>query len=84
MLNIKKTNAPILIKFSDGRTEEQTDESDFIGRYRTNVECPINKQYFNEGNDDNNNNGNTPALTFPSESNICCTTRAPSRLTSLV
>lgn len=42
MLNIKKTNAPILIKFSDGRTEEQTDESDFIGRCRTNVECPIN------------------------------------------
>ena len=36
-----KTNDPILRKFSDGRTERQTDESDFIGRCPTNIEGPI-------------------------------------------
>ena len=49
----EKTNDLILRKFSDGRTDGQTDrqkdrqtdrqmdESDFIGRCRTNVESPI-------------------------------------------
>ena len=40
----KKTNNPILKKFSDGRTDGQTDEHTdgrkyFIGRCLTNVEC---------------------------------------------
>ena len=43
----KKTNDPILRKLSDGRTEgrtdRQTDESDFIGQCPTNVERPISK-----------------------------------------
>ena len=42
----EKSNDPILGKFShrrkDGRTDGQTDESDFIGRCSTNVERPIN------------------------------------------
>ena len=37
----KKTNDLILRKLSDGRTDEQTDESDFIGRCLTNVERAI-------------------------------------------
>ena len=41
----KKNNDQILRKPSDGRkdkrTDGQTDESDFIGRCRTNVELPI-------------------------------------------
>ena len=41
----KKNNEQILRKPSDGRkdkrTDGQTDESDFIGRCRTNVELPI-------------------------------------------
>ena len=37
----EKTNDPILRKLSDGQTDrQQTDESDFIGRYPTNVERP--------------------------------------------
>ena len=39
----EKTNDPILIKFSEGRTERQTHESDFMARFPTNVECPIQK-----------------------------------------
>ena len=39
----EKTNDPILRKISDGRTDGQTNESDFIGRYPTNVERPIKK-----------------------------------------
>ena len=38
----EKTNDLILRKLSDGRTDGQTDESDFIGRCPTNVELPIN------------------------------------------
>ena len=37
----EKANDIILGKFSDGRTDGQTDESDFIGRCPTNVERPI-------------------------------------------
>ena len=37
----KKTNDLILRKLSDGRTDGQTDESDFIGRCLTNVERAI-------------------------------------------
>ena len=41
----EKTNHPILRKLSDGwtdgPTEGQTDDSDFMGRCPTNVECPI-------------------------------------------
>ena len=41
----EKTNDPILRKVSDGRTDRrkdrQTDERDFIGRRRTNIERPI-------------------------------------------
>ena len=40
MYNIRKTNDPILRKLSDGRTDGQTDKSDFIGRCPTNVERP--------------------------------------------
>ena len=36
----EKTNNPILRKPSDGLTDGQTDESDFIGCCPTNVECP--------------------------------------------
>ena len=36
----EKTNDSILRKLSDGRTDRQTDESDFIGRCPTNVERP--------------------------------------------
>ena len=36
----KKTNDPILRKLSDRETEGQTDQSDFIGCCRTNVEHP--------------------------------------------
>ena len=36
----KKTNDPIFRKFSDRRTDRQTNESDFIGRCPTNVERP--------------------------------------------
>ena len=36
----EKTNDPILRRLSDGRTDGQTDESDFIGRCPTNVERP--------------------------------------------
>ena len=37
----EKTNDPMLRKLSDGQTDrQQTDESDFIGRYPTNVERP--------------------------------------------
>ena len=35
-----KTNDPILRKLSDGWTDGQTDESDFIGRCPTNIERP--------------------------------------------
>ena len=45
MYNIRKTNDTILRKLSDGRTDGQTDESDFIGRCRTNVKRPNNKKY---------------------------------------
>ena len=46
----EKTNDPVLRKFSEGRTDRQTerqkDESDFIGRCSTNVERPkIKKNY---------------------------------------
>ena len=34
----EKINDPILSKLSDGRTDGQTDDSDFIGRCTTNVE----------------------------------------------
>ena len=34
----EKTDDPILRKLSDGRTDRQTDKSDFIGRCPTNVE----------------------------------------------
>ena len=52
MCNVRKTNGPILRKLSDGwtdswtdgrtdrRTNGLTDESDFIGRCRTNVKLP--------------------------------------------
>ena len=33
-------NDPIFRKFSDERIDGQTEESDFIGRYPTNVERP--------------------------------------------
>ena len=36
----QKTNDPILRKVSDGQTDGQTDESDFIGRCTTKVERP--------------------------------------------
>ena len=39
----KKTNDPVLRKFSDPQTDRQTDESVFIGRCPTNVESPILK-----------------------------------------
>ena len=35
-----KTNDPILSKLNDGRSDGQTDESDFIGRCPTNIERP--------------------------------------------
>ena len=37
----EKTNDPILKKLIDKRMDGQTDESDFIRRCPTNVECPI-------------------------------------------
>ena len=44
----KKTNNPVMRKLSnrrtDGRTDWQTDKSDFIGRCPTNVESPIKTQ----------------------------------------
>ena len=39
----EKTNDPIFRKFSDGRTDRETDESDFIGSCPTNVERPTSK-----------------------------------------
>ena len=36
----EKTNDPILREFSDGRTDRQTDESDFPGCSPTNFEHP--------------------------------------------
>ena len=39
----KKTNDPVLRKFSDAQTDRQMDESGFIGRCPTNVESPILK-----------------------------------------
>ena len=36
----EKTNDPVLRKLIDGRTDRQTDESDFIGCCPTNVERP--------------------------------------------
>ena len=57
----KKTEDPILIKFSDSQrnrrsdrqTGRQTDESDFIGCCLTNVELPINRssKYINNDHD---------------------------------
>ena len=49
----KKTNDPILRKFTDGgidgrtdgQTDGQTDESDFIGRWLTDVERPTESEY---------------------------------------
>ena len=51
MYHIRKTNDPILRKFSDGRTNRQTNErtgqSDFKESCSTNIECPkIQKTYF--------------------------------------
>ena len=47
----KKTNDPILRKFSEGWTngwkDRQTDESDFIGCCPTNVEHPKDKKLRN-------------------------------------
>ena len=53
----EKTNGLILRKFSDGRADRQTDESDFIEHCPTNDERPktihlvskhiVNKCYFN-------------------------------------
>ena len=37
----KKTKDPILIKFSNGWRDGETDKGDFIGRCPTNVERPI-------------------------------------------
>ena len=37
----KKATDPILRKFSDGRIDGQTDESDFIGLCPTSLERPI-------------------------------------------
>ena len=37
----EKTNDPILKKLNDKRTDGMTDESNFIRRCSTNVECPI-------------------------------------------
>ena len=45
----EKTNDPILRKLSDGRTDGQTDESDFTGRGPTNVERPKIEQLGNTG-----------------------------------
>ena len=39
----EKTNDPVLRKVRDGRTDGQTEESDFIGRCPTNVELPKSK-----------------------------------------
>ena len=36
-----QSNDPLLKIFSDGRTDGQTDENDFIGRCPSNVERPI-------------------------------------------
>ena len=44
--NQKKTNDPVLRKFTDRRTDGQTDESDFMGRRPTNVECPKLSEVF--------------------------------------
>ena len=44
----QKTNDPILRKLSDGRTNGETDESDFIGRCPTNVERPIKDDKINK------------------------------------
>ena len=45
MYNVKKTNDPILRKFSDwqtdGQTDSETEKSDFIRRCPTNFESPI-------------------------------------------
>ena len=38
----EKTNDPILRELSDGRTDGQREENDFIGRCPTNVERPKN------------------------------------------
>ena len=44
----KKTNDPILKKFSDGRTDGQTDgRKYFIGRCLTNVECSSVQREYN-------------------------------------
>ena len=41
----KKAIDPILRKLNDGRTDGQTDESEFTGRCPTNVERPIDITY---------------------------------------
>ena len=38
----EKTDDPILRKFTNQRTNREIDESDFIRRCSSNVECPIN------------------------------------------
>ena len=43
MHNIRKKNYLILRKLSDWQMDGQTDESDFTGRYPTNVERLITK-----------------------------------------